>query len=387
VSVSQSRATDRPPDNSKSIAAAFARGLVQPSWLSLLIALALALAFFIVVGVVITPEFMRRHGDSIFGQKSTDYDMFVTTEALRLRVAGPEPMVVIFGGSTTQAAISKAFLEEVFEQRLPHAPSIYQLNTTRQTLWDLAALMEAVPDRAQGAAIIGVSPGILVRSKDELAARHRLGFRSEKLDQAFVEAGFPVRRTTGIYAMDNAEFLSARMYVCLKRGFKPIKPIQSPSHGAKPLANAEWIAHSKQVSARFNDVSLQQTDQNLQYLKGLLRELLDRTDLQILLVEAPVSERFLHYFHLESTFKELRAGFVDMAQEIHVEYLDLNEDVGFVADDFEDWGHLRNMTTVERATNATALRVLRLLNNTKDKHTSSMTDSALLRSENHEGLE
>lgn len=114
----------------------FRRGLTVPSMLSTIICLACAAVYLVSLFGLVNEELILRQGDRILAQKGTDYDFFVTREAMRLQRASIDtPMLVLTGASTTRCTLLRPELEEAFRARGEQSPRLFKLCANNQPCW------------------------------------------------------------------------------------------------------------------------------------------------------------------------------------------------------------------------------------------------------------
>lgn len=365
-----SAAAISPASPRTNFAGEFYRGLTRPSWQALAICFGFNAVFFLLLSFLLTPDFMMRHGDRIFSWGSRDYDLFSTTQAFILsRESGAVPRVVIVGGSTTRASLPRDLLEDHLRSRLSPAPRIFKLNTDRQSLWESAAFLEMIPDGACGTAIIGVSPGQFIHGTADFIDDYksgrlksgRLGFRSKVIDRALGDSGLPQRSPIGIYWIDNASFFLARWKLPVRRILNPVRAVDANTLGLQRLTDEELRKHSQLVNERFNAVSPEAVEESFRFLREMIHEIRNRTSMSVLLVEAPVSSRFLKEFHREEMFRDLRKRTQRLAMEMGINYVDLNSALNLPDTAFYDWAHLSDRDTVVRCTQLVADRMVEML--------------------------
>ena len=334
------------------------RGAFAPSALACSIMLACCAGLLAFPALLITPQLMREHGAELFPTSSRDYDAFASIRALELAAhAGHEPILVITGGSTVRDGLRAQFIEEALRGAGQPVSATYKLTTSRQSLVDTAALLDMIPERTRGVAIIGIQPGVFVISAAGLrdaAGRGRYAFASEVYDREL--------RRFGIYAYDNLRFLLARKAAVWENLSRGHGPRYSETHNRDRAVETpqRWQWHGRELGKRFAHY-----DENLIAVRGVLERLVRRLKrhggMQIVLLEPPVNPRFLDEFGHRALYERHRQWVAAFAHEYGLAYLNLNEAVTFDPGEFFDWAHLNDETAVRRAATAVAAVVAPVL--------------------------
>lgn len=336
---------------------AFLDGLVQPSPLAIGLALSINIVGFAALALLLTPGFLATRPAGLLAEHATDYDAFVTSRVIALgRRTGDEPLFVMLGGSTTRAALLESDIADGLRAEGLAELRVVKLCTSRQSLWETLALAENLPAGSRGVVLIGIGPALFATGADDLAdlARHpRLGIRSTTLDAEFRRRSLPVGPRSGIYPVDNAPYVLARLDTLLKSLLQDSarQEVDSRYVGMAPAPADQRIAIGERVDRRLAEFPVNRSS-NLAVLDRIVETIRSRTDLHIVLVEAPLNPEFVQAHRRSELVAEHRAQMSAFARARDIEYVLLNESAALLPADFHDWGHLADRSALRRSADA-----------------------------------
>jgi hypothetical protein len=343
----------------------FRRGLIVPSMLSTIICLACAAVYLVSLFGLVNEELILRQGDRILAQKGTDYDFFVTREAMRLQRASIDtPMLVLTGASTTRCTLLRPELEEAFRARSEQPPRLFKLCANNQPVLGSVAWWDAIPDGARGYLVVGVSPGTLRHGQARLVEDYlggRFGLNLPLVTEALAHEGRTAPLQAGFYGVDHARFLLSRAMLPLKRTgqqFKPVKEVEALTHGKEPLGPDELKALKKRASGEMASMQPEDTAEALRGLREGIEKLRRRTSLKIVLFETPVTSSFVDEGQLRPLFQRVNAQVAELAGQLGVTYMNVNTELAIPESAFYDMVHLRDPEWTSRCAGRVVDRVL-----------------------------
>lgn len=195
----------------ESIASAFTRGLVEPSWPALLLTIAVAAGAVRWCVTRVTAEFfVARH--SWFRAGDGDPGMAATVQILARDSWENGPRVVLVGDQALGDLFANGALADLIA---PVAGArIVDLTFPDQTIWESAALVDRTPRESEGVLVLDASLARLREPAERLAELRtwpRLGFRSRAFDAELLRAGLPCDSLYGDYFLDNERYLVKRL--------------------------------------------------------------------------------------------------------------------------------------------------------------------------------
>ena len=197
----------------ESAPAALWRGLIEPSTVAFSTMLGVFFAVTLLIAFGLTPATVAGPLGAYIPRSIKDSEGFATREALQLATptADDRPRLVVIGNSiVAQSFASGALTARQMEEATGRPWRVAMLTTPLQGPLDEAALAD-VATRARPAVVmlsLGFERyGAPVREYDQLYQLRRLGFRSDWADRKAQGLGIAPFPTTGIYALDNRNFL------------------------------------------------------------------------------------------------------------------------------------------------------------------------------------
>lgn len=350
-------------EQASSWAREFSQGATAPSLVACFGSLALALAQILLMCWTWTPERLAQVDPSRLMSSPYDYDAYVTLAANRLIQTPPAGRAVVWvstsGGrhSIDDAGALAADLAE----RIHDPVQVELLATGAQTLWESAALLDALPDPFDGVALVTVGPSRLAWSPErlvELSRSPRLALDAASFQGALEAHGISVREPTGIYFLDHASFFLARRLPLLLQGIVP-----GPTYSAhrypdgEQATEAQWAQSERTILER-KRVLAENTQLNLEILAGIVTRVRARGG-RVALIESPRHPRALELWgeSYELYWEQLER----FARERDLELWDLDAEAGVDADNMRDWSHIRTPEIRVRYRRALAARLAPLL--------------------------
>ena len=358
----------------------FLRGALRPNPLSLFIALGINLALLVIVGVAVTPEAIAKHYRYLMSDGFDRYSR-VTGETLALQAKGrASASVVILGASTTLRCItSEHDLERMVRESSGLVIDAHNFCTDAQSTWEMAAIVDRLPQAFDGVLVIGVTPGLLsfgtgigereqFASLNSLLTSSRLGFAADAMDEEARRVGLPVPFRTGIYAVDNREFLLARRRIVLRNLLRGVPKFEDPltapwiSYVNRPEFWQEEIAKMPALVERYR----RNQGVTLPVIERMMRNLARRGRVAFLLLVSPIHPGW----YKEPVGAEFYAAYLvelkDFAERNQMSFMNIAADAELVAADFVDYeGHIGNAAARDRCMRVLADRVSTLLTPTR----------------------
>ena len=190
----------------------FLRGTTRPSVSALLI---VAFVFFIILSsylFLLTADVMGGPVHRYFMDGEFDSQTIVTYRALSMKDAS-SPLVVILGTSVIiRCVLDEQTLASSIALHTSNKPVVYNLSADGQNTWEMAALVDCIPQGLSGVLVVGMTPSLLTFDSERLGlsiTKPKLGFVSPSLDQEARRAGITPPIRTGIYSYDNAHYFLA----------------------------------------------------------------------------------------------------------------------------------------------------------------------------------
>lgn len=331
---------------------AFLQGLVTPSPLALLLALAVAASLLLSL-TRLTAGHVAMVADW-FGRTPNvqALDVYlVTGRALRLRASHPDrPGLVMLGGSTTRESFESGLADALLAQG-PHPASVTDLTGSGQALLDSLTLADMLPQGFRGVVVLGVNPIRVGKPINRSTLTFpRYGVPSPTLREEGARLGLPLPRLTGAYALDERAFL-IRMWGDMTSNVHALfrthgAPRRHWYRNAKPFREAALQRHfalTRQALAGY--------DRSVAASIGMMGRLaarLRRQHVQLVVLEAPVNPRFVRESIGMPAYQHHVAEMRAFAAANRIPYLNFSRTVQ--VPDFYDWGHLRNPAATARQT-------------------------------------
>lgn len=330
-------------------------GLLRPSALGLGTTLIVTLALFAALSQITAGQVQRLAGWMGGDRTSQSIDVYlVTSRALGLSTSRTqEPGLVLLGGSTTRESLD----ERLASHLLGFGASSHRLTNlsgSGQTIIESVALADMLPPNFRGVVVLGVNPIRLGKANDPESVLHpRYGVSSPFMAEQARRLGARPDPITGRFAIDQRAFL-LRMWGDLTANPGTLMRAREESprrhwyYDKKPLPEG-ILRQNFQLTSRDLAGYDRVARDNMEALAGLIARLRSR-NISIVLLEAPVSPRFVRegigpaaYQHHLGTMRAFTA-------REGVPYLNNNADADLRAQDFFDWGHLRNPAVTDRLT-------------------------------------
>ena len=338
------------------------RGVTNPSLGALVIIVAINLSG--VVGLLLGLETLMIHGgDRLLAENPFDQDIYVTSEALRLsRSDSSRPFVAVLGGSSVRHMFFKDDLQRQLRDLTQNVVDVYNLTTSRQSIWEMVTLVDMIPPDTKGIVVIEAALGPFAFGQGDLKdmlKTPRLGFRSRYFDEELKLAGLEPSFYTGIYSLDNYRFYMSRLSTWLTRLHSmPVEQVESAFLGPNPhpmVQKWEGQPYSDRLNQHRNNV-----EANVTVLDRLARRL-SQTRLKLVLLDAPVNQRFLHNFHHEEDWLDHRRRMSQFAAQHEVPFLTVVEEARVKDTDYYDYCHLTSRKAVAKITTILADHLTGLL--------------------------
>ena len=347
----------------------FWRGATTPSLPALLIILAVNLTGLIALAVGFE-GWMARGGDRYLAANAFDQDIYATTKSLDLaRRRHSHPIVAIMGGSAIRSMFLEQELDRLLREKTQVPVNVYNLTTFRQSVWEMVALIDAIPKDTQGLVVVeaGLCPYAFgPEDLRQLVLNPKLGLRSQLFDDEVRRAGFEPGGRIGIYFFDNGRFYIPRMSDWMTRLHRfPIMEVPTPFLGPNPHPLVpRWGGkpYSDRLRQHRGDV-----EANVAVLERLAQRM-KQTQLSMVLLDAPVSRKFLGDFGHLVEWRDHRDRMRRLAADYHIPFLEIVDAAGVEESDYFDYCHLTARDAVERITAVLAEHLAGLL--IEDKVTS-----------------
>lgn len=185
----------------------FCSGLVQPTPLSLLVAIVVAIVVSVACATIVTEAWMAEHG-ALFTDGQADIYGTVTREALALATCRSDRPAVLLAGSLTGDRWSPE--TDPCEE---DSPRVVDLRTPSQTMFESLGLADQFPTGSLEYVVLVVTPETLRMGTDRLTDLHgrsRIGVRSAAATVLLMQRGVPTITLRGNYFVDNQAYLLSR---------------------------------------------------------------------------------------------------------------------------------------------------------------------------------
>jgi hypothetical protein len=344
----------------------FIRGLLHPSLMSVLTALATAvLIIACVMSLSPTQVAAVIRWYTSYSFHISDDPAVCTSRALELSARPPgNPSVVILGASTTRESVDAPEISALLSNDVGRNVPAYNLTFSSQHIVESLALTDAIPAHLRGVVLVGVNPVRIGKNVpvSRIFRGRTLGFTSDSLREEARYWNVDLPQPTGWYAWDNRFFVlglwrAAVMAIpyFLRNPLQPVAPSQHLYVGWSDPGDAWRQRQYEEVQQSLQDYAATSA-RHFQTLQRLIDKL-QRYDLQVILLESPANPQFL---------ATLPAGFYDnyrgevsrFAQRAGVDYLDINAEAALRSADFYDWAHL-DSAAAQQTYSATLARHLR----------------------------
>lgn len=203
---------------------AFWRGFVTPTPFALGLMLTVFAVTALLACVLVTPRAVVGQMGAYLPRSTKDTEAFATREALRLAIS-PAPkdaprLYVVSDSILAHAFASDRLTAEAMQTATSHPWDVAFLTTPLQGPFDEAALAEYATKQRPGVVVLSLSFDRFGLKKDDLIAQYRMGrvgVRSDWADEAVASVGEEPTRRTGIYVIDNRNFLLRNASIAMAR--------------------------------------------------------------------------------------------------------------------------------------------------------------------------
>lgn len=203
---------------------AFWRGFVTPSGPALTLMLAVFAITAVAACLLVTPRTLIGPMGAYLPRSTKDTEAFATREALRLATAPTQddaPRLYVVSDSILAHAFASDELTAAAMRSATSEPwEVAFLTTPLQGPFDEATLAESATKQRPGVVVLSLSFDRFGLKKDDLVAQYRMGrvgVRSDWADAAIASIGEEPVKRTGIYVIDNRNFLLRNASVAMAR--------------------------------------------------------------------------------------------------------------------------------------------------------------------------
>ncbi len=340
----------------------FQTGLFQPSLGALLGTLAVACGLFAACVFGITPQFIGAGGYRYFTSGPIDTYANLTAEVLHLRATGfAEPPLLVLGASSMREAVadpselSRGFATPVE----PHLLSAGSLS-----IWEMAVVLEQLPERLEGIVAVELSPRRLALPPDRVQAlltSPNFPLHSDWVDARARADGLAVPARKSSYFLEHFRFFVARPGMLSNVISGPVEPRR---HFAETwrVPTADEFERIRSTAGRWTGGYAEHRDFNLAFYRDLVARLRSRGAL-VAFVESLSNPEVDSVVFADPTARETleqyRRDADALAAELGVPLLRPGERAALDPSDFHDHTHLRVMPARERFTAALAEELAR----------------------------
>jgi hypothetical protein len=282
-----------------------------------------------------------------FLQNEKDDYGFCSIESRFLKTRSQIPPGIALIGT---AAMREALLEEEqIAELLYHATgnhaAIYNFMTGGQSALEMAEFSSIFAKNFQGAVVLGISPSRLSADPSELQGlinKPRLAFVSQATVEEALSLGLAVKKTTGIYLLDNYQFFAARQSDFIRNIFfgPPKKRLNHAFLGKSPLNQNGWGRNKQILQSRLGHYD-EFADRNLGSFERAINLLNKSQGIAIVLLDIPINPRAMKNIITPKFYRRHQEKMKLFADKMDVLYLNFNNIINFSADDFQDWSHIR----------------------------------------------
>lgn len=319
------------------------RSATRPSLPGTIGALLITAGLFCASILLITPGFMATVKPGMVMLNQHDQYGFLTVRAFHLCDDAPAvPTAVIIGASSLQHSIpDEELMTRMLSEKLGTDARVYNMTAGGTTPWEAAALSDFLDDRIEGLYVIGVSVAkfaLPTSNLEFLGSYPRFGFTSEALDAELHAAGFAVPRRTGVYALDNFKFFMARLK-SLRHIVTGPAEIHRYSTRRGTVPEEQWPAHIEEWIP-----FLEVYDENKQPVYETIERLIERLrsgGSDVVLLNGVINPRMMEHIPQEIQ-QQYEQDIRSFAEELSVEYWDLQDVIGFAPDRFYDRVHIKD---------------------------------------------
>lgn len=355
----------------------FKGAALKPSTAALTIALLVPSILFGLCLAFITPGLMASSTAAYFSSGAWDDYTDLTSHALAISFDhSDQPVVIILGASDTRESITNhAAITEIVHDRTGLRPVIYNLASSDQTFWEMAAIIDQIPADRPAVIVMGLGAGRFSMSPGRLAElidNPRLGFRSTVIDDEAQRAGLVVPSRTDNYFIDNAKFFLSRL--------PPFMENVATQHPRKRRYNlyltsskapeSRWQEFSGSIQARLEKYEVN-FDSNMTVLSRILDRLSDRPGQSAVFLVPPKNPRDAANGLWAEFYRMHLARLEEISQDYDVPLWMLDDEIGIKEADFYDASHLNDNDVQYRYTMLLAERIAALFASTDQRETGS----------------
>lgn len=356
--------SERPQARSLALTS-FLAGLTQPSVLAAGVALATVAALFVAYCLVFGSWFVASPLYRYLMTDDLDTYTNVTHEVLD-RQGDTAPGIVVLGTSVPVRCVAgETALTALVAAGTGRQIRTHDLATDAQTTWEMLALVDRLPPREGGVLVLGLTTGLMDygtgtgqrSSLQGLIDAPRLGIVSPALDAAARQAGLKVPRRTGVYALDNAEFILSRRKELVKNLIRGGKTYGEPlsadwyAHVNRPEFWQTEIADLPKAEARY----AQNAAANFAALEKVVALARAGGTESVVVLVSPVNPGWNAVPEAAGFLARYRADVAAFAARVDATVVQATEDAGLKQSDFVDYeGHLGNAAARDRCMAALA---------------------------------
>lgn len=364
----QKPSTETPDGGAGSVFRAFLEGATRPSVSAVKIALAVLATVFLCLATI-PPYLISSDYYRVYLMDPWDTQTIVTNKVMR-EAPLEEPAVMVFGTSVMVRCLeSDEVLAGLITERTSIEMKVLGLATDAQAAWE----MEAITDRLQpppgSVLIIEFTPGLLgISLLDEgpsslmsVTKWPKLGFVSGALDDAARNAGIEVPSRTGIWTLDNANFLIGHRRTVIKN------VLFGPPDLRDPL-EVDWLATVNSPEFWQSEIELlpqlakdyeDNSAAGYSALTRMIERLAAKGDISVVVVEGPTNPRWKDVVPARAFFQRYRSDLQSFADAHGAVFLPIAEAANLGPNDFADYeGHIMNAEARSRCTSALAQGVI-----------------------------
>lgn len=347
---------------------AFLAGLLRPSPAALTLTLIVAALWGAALVALITPEWVASPAGRRLAHGGGDRDLRVTSLALALsaRESLHEPAVFLLGASDLPEALTSS---DDLERRLPPGTRVHPLYSGWQSLLDTAALVELLPKRIAGVAVVLVSPKRIAHGityqldfEDQPPFYRSFGFRSEVREEIAAREGVRTSPRSASLLLENYQFYLPRLRMLIENGFGP----------PPRFAHHEWTeitgprlgeAHLSRMRSELRNVLEGYEDHRRDslWMLGRILAMVEERGGRAVLLEAPMSPAGYRLVVGDELWQRYRTDITAFAEEHGVPYWDLGPELALQDADFRDDQHVITRRARLAFTSALAGRLAPLL--------------------------
>ena len=327
---------------------AFFSGLIKPSGVSVTIALLMVVATLLTLCVFVNSTLFSQAQRSYWMRGSYDHYVELSANVQCLnRLDKTTPVIAIIGASSThESFISPQEMETAFYKKTGKKVQVRDLTASAMWNWEMAAVADKLPEGIHGVVVlpVGLSRFSTEAKNDQagLVTHPRLGFTSDAFDNEVQIAGHKVPWRSGIYFLDNLQFFCVR-FPYLEQNILQGRPEYKRGFYStfKKVDSLEW----KTVIIPYVETRKNFYDENVRDGLATYSRVIDALNkkgaVTIVLLQDPMNPRYIHEILGDSLYQRYQSRMESFADSKGVTFLDLNNVVPLIDEDFSDHTHLR----------------------------------------------